>query len=386
MVWKDCDPLSQRLEFVVLATAEGANITQLCRRFGVSRKTGYKWCQRYRAGGVEAMSDRSRRPVESPSKTCGFVEEKVLEIRDAHPAWGSRKIRKRLQLANVRPIPAASTITAILHRHGRISSEESGKHRAFGSFEREQPNELWQVDFKGEFKLSDKSYCFPLTVLDDHSRYSLAVIACSNQQRQTVQDHFRDVFRVYGLPRAIYVDNGNPWSNGHHGMRHTRFSAWLMRHDVDVIHGRPYHPQGRGKIERFHRTLKLEALQGHCFDTLEEVQSRFDPWRESYNLDRPHESLELETPSTRYRVSEREFHEQTGAFEYSDRYEVRKTNRSGQLKFRGHAYRISEAFIDEPIGLSPTSEDGLWDVWYCRFVVGRLDERTGLIERHQPRG
>lgn len=386
MSWRKCDSVSERREFVGLANVEGANFSELCKRFGVSRKTGYKWLARWREEGQAGLQDRSRRPLASPEKTDATIEEMVLAIRSEHPAWGGRKIRKRLEVLGVVSPPAASTITAILHRHQMISKEESNKHRAFGSFQRAQPNELWQVDFKGEFKLTDRKLCYPLTVLDDHSRYSLAIIACENQRRRTVQDHFRGVFRRYGLPRAIYVDNGNPWSNGHHEMRHTRFSAWLMRHDVGVIYGRPYHPQGRGKLERFHRTLKLEALQGLQFDTLSAVQCRFDPWREMYNHERPHESLGLSTPSEYYQISERCFREQTKPYQYSDRFKVRKTNRYGQLSFHGDVYRVSEAFIDQPIGLTATTTDGVWDLWYCRFRIAQLDERSKTIRRHQPCG
>ena len=386
MGWKESDRVSERKEFVRLASVQGANVSQLCERFGVSRKTGYKWLQRWRDQGEEGLVDRSRRPSKCPGQTDRSIEQKVLRIRAAHPAWGGRKIRKRLQVLGICSPPSASTITRILHRHGKISQAESEQHRAFGRFERDRPNDLWQVDFKGEFKLSSGSNCHPLTILDDHSRYSLGVFACGNQQRVTVQNHFREVFQRYGLPRAIYADNGNPWSNGHHETRHTRFSAWLMRHDVGVIFGRPYHPQGRGKLERFHRTLSLEALQGHQFSTLCETQVHLDRWREMYNAERPHESLDLATPSERYRPSRRSFHEQTSEYEYSDRFTVRRVNPRGQLSLHGSKYRISEAFIDQPIGLSPTTTDGVWDVYYCRYVVARLDERTKTIRRHQPCG
>ena len=267
--------MSLREEFVVLADAEGVNFAELCRRFGISRKTGYKWRKRFLESPNQPLSDRSRRPKNSPGMTSDAVEQRVLQIRDAHPAWGGRKIRKRLQVLGHDDVPSASTIAAILKRNGRVSEEESQKRQPFGSFERAKPNELWQVDFKGEFKLAGKKYCYPLTVLDDHSRFSLGIAACGNQKRETVQKHFREIFSIYGLPRAIYVDNGSPWANASNEYRYTRFSAWLLRHDVKVIFGRPYHPQGRGKLERFHRTLKLEVLQGRSITSLQAVQSNF---------------------------------------------------------------------------------------------------------------
>lgn len=386
MAWKECDRMSQREEFTALAVVPGANFSELCRRFGISRKTGYKWRRRYQANPDAPLSDRSRRPTRSPGKTSDLVEQRVLEIRDAHPAWGGRKIRKRMQNLGDSEVPSASTIAAIVKRHGRVSPQESQKRRAFCRFQRATANELWQVDFKGEFKLLNKKYCHPLTVLDDHSRFSLGIAACGNQRRQTVQSHFRKIFGIYGLPDSIYVDNGNPWASSSNALRYTRFSAWLLRHGVEVIFGRPYHPQGRGKLERFHRTLKLEVLQGRSLKNLKEAQACFDPWRDVYNLQRPHEALDLATPAEHYQVSPRKFVEQRGVFEYNDRFEVRRANRVGQFGFGGHTYRISEAFRDQPIGLSATKEDGVWDVWYCRFVVGRLNQRTQKIERHQPRG
>ena len=384
MCWKESDRVSLRAEFVRLASADGANRSQLCVRFGISRKTGYKWLSRWTEEGDDGLADRSRRPNESPGKTTAAMERCVLKVRQRHPSWSGRKIRRRLQDQGVESPPSASTITAILHRHGCIDEAESAKRQAYGSFERATPNELWQVDFKGEFSLSSGSLCYPLTILDDHSRYSLGVLACSNQKRETVQNHFRHVFDRYGLPRAIYVDNGNPWGTQVQGFSQTRFTAWLLRHDVTVIHGRPYYPQGRGKIERFHRTLKLEVLQGRQFSSLEETQVEFDTWRSVYNQERPHESLDLGVPSTRYRVSDRSFREATEAFEYGDRFVVRRTQHRGQLSFRGTKYRVSEAFSGDSIGLAPSAKDGIWDVYYCRHRIGRLNERTKTIERHQP--
>ena len=385
MGWKEFDRVSQREEFVRLAEADGVNFSRLCERFGISRKTGYKWRERHRACAEEPVVDRSRKPHRSPTQTPAEIEQKVLQIRDAHPAWGGLKIRKRLKVMGEKTLPSPSTIAAVLKRHDRISDAESAKRKPWTRFERERPNELWQVDFKGEFALNNKSYCYPLTLLDDHSRFSLGILACGNQTRQTVQSHFRNVFAIYGLPHAIYVDNGNPWG-GSHLMRHTRFTAWLMRHDVEVIHGRPHHPQGRGKLERFHRTLKLEALQDRSLSTLAEAQECFDLWRDVYNLERPHGALDLETPSQRYQISERRFQEKTDPFEYSERYQTRRVNRVGQFRWKGKTYRISEAFQDHPIGLSGTQTDGVWDVSCCRFVVAQIDERTGEIRRHQPRG
>ncbi len=377
MAWKESDAVSLREEFVQLASQDGANVRELCRRYGVSPKTGYKWLRRWREEGSGGLVDRSRRPVCSPRKTCASLEEQVLEIRRAHPAWGGRKIRRRLSDLGHSP-PAASTITAILHRHGCISAEDSTRSRAYGSFERPAANDLWQVDFKGEFALAGGANCFPLTILDDHSRFSLGVFACANQKRVTVQTHFREVFALYGLPRAIYVDNGNPWGTKGSSTRHTQFTVWLMRHDVQVIHGQPYYPQGRGKLERFHRTLNLETIQGRQFTGLGEVQSRFDDWRSIYNLERPHEALELATPISRYQPSLRRF-QKPAAFAYSQRFETRQVGRSGQFSFGGVVYKISEAFRGEQIGLAPKIDASQWEVYYRGYRIGQLDRQSGKV-------
>lgn len=373
MGWRECDQVSLRREFVKLASVEGANVSALCRQFEVSRKTAYKWIGRYRAEGESGLADRSRRPLQVRGQTSAEMEARVLAIREEHPSWGGRKIRRRLQNLG-ESSPAASTITEILRRHGLIAAADSSAREPYGRFERSAPNELWQIDFKGEFRMSNGRYCYPLTLLDDHSRYAIGLLACGDQRRVTVQAHLTTLFRRYGLPQAIYADNGPPWGSMHSPGRHTRLTAWLMRLDVQVIHGAPYHPQGRGKQERFHRTLKAELLQGRCFDDLAHAQARFDPWREMYNQDRPHEGLELGVPSDRYHTSPREFPEQLAAFEYSDRFETRKVNRVGQFQFRGKTYKASEAFSGERVGISATDRAGVWDVWYCHFRIGQLDE------------
>jgi len=373
MSWQECDRVSLRREFVCLAIVEGSNMSVLCRRFGIARKTGYKWLKRYRAESDSGLIDQSRRPRRFHSPTSKKMEEQVLAVRDDHPSWGGRKIQRRLQDLGVTSPPAASTITAILHRHGRILAEDSLKHQPVQRFERSEPNELWQMDFKGEFKMTNGRWCYPLTALDDHSRFSLILQACANQKRVTVKEQLQNAFRRYGLPKAMLMDNGTPWAVSHRRRGFTKLTAWLLRLDIRVLHGRPYHPQTQGKEERFHRTLKTEVLRGHYFDHLKHVQSRFDPWSEVYNHERPHDALELDVPSSRYRVSSREYPEHLPAVEYASDVEVRKANPVGQIRFRGRTFKVSEAFAGQPIGLRRTPEDGVWKIYYCSHEIGELD-------------
>jgi len=380
MSWKESDRVSERLEFASLASVEGANISGLCERFGVSRKTGYKWIKRWKSQGKLGLEDQSRQPASSPHQTTASLESLVVSLRTTHPSWGGRKLRKRLEELGHKEVPSASSITRVLHRHGLICPIESEKRIPWKRFERAAANDLWQIDFKGDFEMTCGKRCFPLTILDDHSRYSLGIIACANQQRVTVKEHFRSVFRNYVIPRAIYVDKGNPWGNTNGHTRHSQLSAWLMRQDIEVIHGQPNHPQGRGKIERFHRTLKTEVLQDRRLSSIADAQSAFDPWRSIYNHERPHESLDLAVPASRYQISDRSFQEVTEPFEYNDQIEVRKLDKETRtFHFMGKRYRFSEAFMGERIGLSATERDGVWSIYYCRFRIAELDQTTGQI-------
>ena len=192
MSWKESDRVSERLEFVRLASVPGANLSLLCERFCVSRKTGYKWLKRWRSEGKAGLEDQSRRPKHSPGQTRREIEELVVDLRKKHPAWGGRTLRKRLHDLGHTDIPSPSAITRILHRHNLICKSESEKRLKFTPFERDQPNELWQVDFKGDFEMTSGKRCYPLTILDDHSRYSLGIVACDTQKRTKVTEHFRD--------------------------------------------------------------------------------------------------------------------------------------------------------------------------------------------------
>ena len=379
MAWKECHRVSLREEFVALASVEGACLATLCRRFEVSRKTGYKWLNRSRSGTPNALADLSRRPLHYRSPTPPDIEARVLQARDLHPAWGGRKLHRWLkdrgQTDVPVPVPAPSTITAILRRHGRLDGGVDAPRptRDWIRFEHPNPNDLWQMDFKGDFALTDGWRCYPLTVLDDHSRYALAIRACGDQQRTTVQAHLTDIFRRYGSPRRMLMDNGSPWGVSHTPGAFTRLTIWLMRLGVRVTHGEIYHPQTQGKDERFHRTLKLEVISRGPLDNLAHAQRRFDKWREPYNHERPHEALGMGVPASRYRVSPRAFPEVLPPVEYAPGVEVRKVNPVGQFSFQGRIWKISEAFQGEPIGLRATTKDGEWSIHYSGETIGSID-------------
>ena len=375
MAWKECRRVSSRREFVELASVEGACMTTLCQRFGIARKTGYKWLARYRAAGLSDLEDRSRRPGRFRALTPPAVEARVLDARDRHPAWGGRKLHHWLALQGLRDVPAPSTITAILRRHGRLDGDPAAPRprRDWVRFEHPEPNDLWQMDFKGEFSLTNGGMCYPLTIIDDHSRYALGVRACGDQRQETVRRELTDVFRRYGLPRRMLMDNGSPWGVTHTPGAFTHLTVWLLRLGVRACHGHPYHPQTQGKDERFHRTLKLEIISRGPIDHMVHAQTRFDRWIPEYNHERPHEALGMAVPASRYRVSARAFPEVLPPVEYAEGVIVRKPNPVGQFSYRGRVWKISEAFGGEPIGLRPTTTDGVWAIHYCGETIGQID-------------
>ena len=351
MPWRTITPMFQRYEFVILAEQAGIAMKELCRRFGISRKTGYKWRERFRAGGREALGDRSRRPKRSPAQIAPALATQVIAVRLANPVWGGRKLRRRLQDLGHAPVPAASTCTEILRRADLLVPPVS--RGPVQRFERGWPNELWQMDHKGDFATQSGQRCYPLTVLDDHSRFNVVLSAAGNQRGDTVRAALTQAFEHYGLPEAILCDNGAPWGGVTEGSGHTALTVWLLRLGVRVLHGRPYHPQTQGKDERFHRTLKAELLGRHTWRDLQHCNREFGPYRQRYNLERPHDALGGDTPATRYRPSVRAVPRALPDLEYPD-MEVRVVHDNGVIMFHNQTWLVGRAFASLPLGLRPS--------------------------------
>lgn len=365
--------MDRKREFVGLALVEGTNRRELCRRYGVSPSLGYRLLARYLAEGEAGLEERSRRPLSSPLTTPGAVEEAVLEVRAAHPAWGGRKIAAVLRARGL-AAPSPSTVTDILRRHGVALGGFGGGAAAFIRFEHDQPNDLWQMDFKGHVPLgSGSDRLHPLTVLDDHSRFSPVLDACADQRTATVQACLTRAFRLYGLPRRMTMDNGPPWgSAGHEPF--TPLVVWLLEQDIKVGHSRPYHPQTQGKDERFHRTLKAEVLSGPPLRDLAHAAEAFSRWREVYNTLRPHQALDLLPPITRYRPSPRPFQDPVQPFAYGPDDQLRKVD-GGRINFAGRRHRVPKAFQDKTLALRPTDQHGVYDVFFRARPITRLDLR-----------
>ena len=376
MPWKVMSVLDQRREFVRLAMTGEVSVSELCRRFAISRQTGHLLLRRYATEGEAGLQTRSRRPHSSPRRTSPVLEQRVLELRDRHPDWGARKLAHRLWTLGEPAVPAASTVTEILRRHGRLDPLEAVRHRAFVRFAWEQPNDLWQMDFKGHFA-TETGRCHPLTVLDDCCRYALGLRACANETDPTVRRELTAVFRRYGLPWRMLADNGSPWGAPDGG--YTALGVWLLCLDIELWHGRPYHPQTQGKDERFHRTLNVELLQRRRLRDVAECQAAFDDWRVIYNEQRPHEALGLATPASRYRPSSRSFPEVLLEPQYHAHDIVRRVSRDSYVNFHGRHSKLSQAFAGRPVALRPTTTDGLWTVHFARFEIARVNLREADV-------
>ena len=285
-------------------------------------------------------------------------------------AWGPRKIRAYLLREGVKGVPCPSTITQVLKRHELIDPEESAKHTAFTSLEMDKPNQLWQMDFKGQFRLASGSYCFPLTVLDDHSRFVIGLHACANQTRETVRAVLTNIFRQYGMPDRMLMDNGSPWGYCEKH-RYTVLTAWLIRLGIHISHGRSCHPQTQGKVERFHRTLKDELIDQQAFATIADCQQGLDTWLSMYNAQRPHEALGLEVPADHYERSSKDFPETLPPVVYATG-DIRKVDAKGRISYKNKLYRISKAFSGQYVSVQ-LSDDGKYQVFYCHECIDTLD-------------
>jgi transposase InsO family protein len=370
--------VSLRQEFVKLASQEGRNIRDLCRRFGISPKTGYKWLARWRlsACDAESLKDRSRRPLNTPARSSQALEQAVVEVRNRHPTWGARKIARSLEKVGEGAV-APSTVTHILHRHGLIDPKASEAAKPWQRFEHDAPNELWQIDFKGHFKTLAGT-CHALTLIDDHSRFNLLVKALQRSDGEHVQPALVEVFKRYGLPTRINADNGAPWgSPSSRGQGLSELAIWLIRLGIRVSFSRPYHPQTNGKLERMHRTLEAEVLAGKNYADHAQVQRAFDSWRDTYNCRRPHEALKLDCPIQHYRPSELTYPSQLPAIEYPEHDCVVTVGWNGFTKFQGHKIRLSNALHKLPVAFrADPNTNGLYDVYFCHQRFAQIDLRA----------
>lgn len=371
MPWESKTVEELRKEFVLTAE-QTSNFSKLCREFGITRKTGYKWVERFHAD--EPLFDQSKCPIHVPNRTHPEIEALIVSLRLDNPGWGAKKLKHVLEEQGHPDIPCVKTVNNILNRYGCISPEESLKHQPYQRFERSRCNELWQTDFKGEFKMADGKYCFPLDILDDHSRF-LIQIKPYHRTGNVVKSSFETAFRNYGLPNAILSDNGAQFAGFKKG--YTQFEKWLMNLDILPIHGRFFHPQTQGKIERFHRTLKSELLNHTVIHDLTDADNQLQTWREKYNHVRPHEAIGMRCPGDVYVPSIRTYTGEISKYAYGGQYHVIKVNSWGYVRFDKFQMYLSETMADEYVEFRPNPHgDSFW-VCYRNFKIAEFDAHTG---------
>jgi transposase InsO family protein len=377
MPWKEQSVMESRIEFLACAIGDRENFSSLCMEYGISRTTGYEYLKRYKETGsiLEAASELSRRPHRSPRKTAEALEKRVEEIRNRE-GWGARKISDQLFKKDGISLPGV-TVHRILRRRGLLNPRKCSRP-APRRFQRSEPNELWQIDFKGFYKTSVGS-CHPLSILDDHSRYLVSLSALPDERAKIVKPYLLATFERFGVPASILVDHGNIWWGPQNSFGLTRLSAWLARQDIKLIFSGIRHPQTQGKVERLHRTLEDSVRHKGRPKDLEGWQRFLDSFREIYNRVRPHEALGMDVPEDHFRPSSRQYNPNPPEWEYPQGADVRRLNSQGMVEYSGRRYFVCKALPGEQVAIEKVE-----NLLLVRFRRSYVREINLLNEKTRP--
>ena len=381
MPWRHTSPMDQKTQLIADYLRDRLSVTELCELYGVSRKTGYKWIDRYLRHGPQGLEERSRRPRTAPRHTPDQVVAAILDARGRHPSWGAKKLLSILYKRHPRwPWPARSTVCDILRRHGLVPKKRLRRvigHPGTPTSAIDAPNEVWSADFKGHFKTGDGHSCYPLTLTDGSSRFLLSCQALASTSVAAARPVFMRVFKEFGLPRRIRTDNGVPFATNTLA-RLSQLSAWWVRLGILPEFIEPGKPQQNGRHERRQRTLKAETTRPPGA-TLRAQQQKFNHFREEFNQARPHEALDLRTPAACYEPSPRAMPTKLPPLEYPDRFEVRDVSANGGIRWHHQWVNVSTTCVGEYVGLEAI-DDGVWKVYFGPLTRGRLHERHMRIE------
>lgn len=386
MPWRATCAMDERMRFIVEYARGEHGMAELCRAHGISRKTGYKWLERYRADGIEGLAERSRAPHRRPGQIPTALAERLVAERAAHPTWGPRKLVARLRQREPDVAwPAASTVGDVLRRAGLTVRRRPRRHASPGGSGPlaacTDANAVWCADFKGQFQTRDGGLCYPLTISDAASRFFLRCQVLPGVGGDRVRPLFEATFRDYGLPLAIRTDNGPPFgSTGLAGL--TDLAVWWIELGIRPERGRPGHPQDNGRHERLHRTLKAETAAPPAA-TLRAQQDAFDRFRHTYNTERPHEALGQVPPSSRYTPSPRPYPARLLPPEYPTADLVKRVRPNGTLRWHGAEIYLAAPLAGRPIGLTDCG-DGRWEVAFGPLILGTIDQRLGRVVPAQP--
>jgi len=379
MPWRECYKMDERLKFVA-RLLDGEKMAVLCREFEISRKTGYKIYARYKDCGVEGLTDRSRRPYRHARQLPFQIEKAIVQLKQEHPSWGAPKIRERLRRKHSEiHCPAISTVHAILDRNGLVTRRRRRRYKAEGTAlsRPHSPNDLWCADYKGEFMLADRRYCYPLTITDFTSRYLLGCEALSTTKTMFAYSVFERAFKDFGLPRAIRTDNGSPFASANSLFGLTKLSVWWLRLGIDIERIKPGHPEQNGRHERMHLTLKKEATKPAAKNFLQQ-QAKFDQFIHTFNEERPHQALDMRCPAELYRTSPRPYNG-LPELEYPFHDRSITVTRCGRLCMGAQKINLSQAFAGQRVGVKQVA-DKIWLVSFMRYDLGFFDHETCRVE------
>jgi putative transposase len=379
MPWRECHVMDERLRFVA-RLLEGEKMAPLCAEFGISRKTGYKIFDRYKDCGVKAFSDRSRRPYRQANRLPPQLEAVIVRLKREYPGWGAPKIREKLRRQSTAPhLPAISTVHAVLDRYGLVQRRRRRRHAATGTelSRPTEPNALWCADYKGEFMLGDRRYCYPLTITDFASRYLLTCEALLTTQEKFAFTGFERTFKEFGLPQAIRTDNGVPFASGHALYGLSKLSVWWLRLGIHIERIKPGYPQQNGRHERMHLTLKKEATKPAAANVLQQ-QGRFDTFVQQFNQDRPHQALGMRVPADVYVRSPRIYRGlEELAYPFHDG--TFTVTQCGRICFKGRKVNLSHVFAGQNVGVTQVGER-IWLVTFMQYDLGYFDDETCRLE------
>jgi len=381
MPWSQTSPMDQRTLLIADYLRETLSVTELCDLYRVSRKTAYKWIDRYLRHGPAGLQEHSRRPQHSPNQTAEDIVQALLQARRRHPSWGGKKLLALLHKRDPSwDLPHRSTVCDILKRHGMVPKTRHRRrigHPGKPTSSILAPNDLWSADFKGQFKTGNGRYCYPLTVADGFSRYLLGCQGLNSTAVDEAKPVFTRLFKEYGLPTRIRTDNGVPFATNTLA-RLSRLSAWWVRLGILPECIEPGKPQQNGRHERMHRTLKAETTRPAA-GSLAAQQRRFNAFRDVFNHERPHEALDQQTPASCYRPSSREMPSTLPPLEYPDRFEVRYVSANGGIRWNCDWVNVSIVCVGEYVGLEEI-DNGIWNIYFGPLKLGRLIERHMRIE------
>ena len=378
MPWQECYKMDERLRFVA-RLLDGEKMAALCREFDVSRKTGYKIFQRYKACGLEGLTDRSRRPYRQANQLPLQIEKLIVQLKRERPSWGAPKIREKLRrLHSDMQTPAISTVHAVLDRHGLVSRGRKRRYKAQGTTlsKPRLPNDLWCADYKGEFMLADRRYCYPLTITDFASRYLLCCEALSTTKEIYAFTVFERVFKEFGLPKAIRTDNGVPFASPHALFGLSKLAVWWLRLGIHIERIKPGHPEQNGRHERMHLTLKKETTKPAAQNFLQQ-QAKFDDFIDYYNDERPHQALDMKYPAEHYLPSPRPYRG-LSQLDYPFHDRTITVTHCGRICFGRRKINLSTVFAGQNVGVKEVS-DKIWLVSFMDYDLGFFDHETGQL-------